>query len=64
MRLSERKSEIFVLVLSILAFIYAMVGIFNQIQLGFETRGTSWAILLYSFIIMFFIIKDWNKKEE
>ncbi|MDE0583795.1 hypothetical protein ON064_12215 [Planococcus sp. A6] len=64
MRLSERKSEIFLLVLSILAFIYAIVSIFHQMKSGFEIRWTSWIVLFYSLIIIFFLVKDWNKKEE
>ena len=64
MKLSERTKEIFVLVLSLLVFIYAIVDIFHQIQLDIFPRITSWAVLIYSFVIMFAIIKDWNIDEE
>ncbi len=64
MRLSERKSEIFLLLLAILAFIYAIADIMYQMRLGFGIRLTSWIVLAYSLIFMFFLIKDWNKKEE
>lgn len=64
MRLSERKTEIFLLILAILAFIYAIADIMYQMGLGFGIRWTSWIVLTYSLIFMFFLIKDWNKKEE
>lgn len=64
MKLSERKSEIFLLMLSFFALIYAIVDIFYQMKSGYEIRWTSWIVLIYSLIIPFFVIRDWNKKEE
>lgn len=64
MKLTERKKEFFVLVLSFLVFIYAIADFYHQIKMDTFPRITSWAVLIYSFIVMFSILKDWNKEKE
>ncbi|SDI16278.1 hypothetical protein SAMN04487975_112123 [Planococcus glaciei] len=67
MKISEKQKVIFVLVLAILAFIYSIADIINQIQLDISPRSTSWFVFIYSLfiiiVLLIVIVKDWNKIE-
>lgn len=63
MKWSLKQKKIFVLVLSIGAFIYSIADIVYQMQSDVSPRLTSWFVFIYSLTIIIIMLKDWKERE-